>query len=102
MQISEQVSEDSSDAEGHGQPDLDSAQTTVTDSGGGNSTFVVERKVDIEADNKPHKVTIAVLEPVPRFMYFATPELEDKVYLQVRASNESNYKLLASSKVAVF
>lgn len=82
--------------------EYEAARTGVTDAGVGNVTFSIERKVQIKAGNKPHKVTVAVVEFVPRFQYFATPEQEERVYLHVRATNDSAYKLLASSKVSVF
>ncbi len=34
------------------------AQAGVADGGVGNATFIVERRVQIESDNKPHKATI--------------------------------------------
>jgi len=83
-------------------PDQDTCRAAVADTGAGNTSFVVERKVNIKADNQPHKVTIAVLDLTPRFMYFTTPEQEEKIYMQVRVINNSSYKLLASPKVAVF
>jgi uncharacterized protein (TIGR02231 family) len=78
------------------------AHAGVSDTGVGNVTFTIERKVQIKAGNKPHKVTIAVSEFVPRFQHFAVPEQEERVYLQVRTTNDSAFKLLASSKVSVF
>merc|ERR1719195_2406518 len=89
-------------AQGVDQPAPETQQTAVADTGAGNTSFVVERKVTINSDNQPHKVTVAVLDLAPSFMYFATPEQEEKVYMQVRVKNDSSYKLLASSKVAVF
>jgi len=90
------------DVESEEEPTPEAKQTAVADTGAGNVSFAVERKVSINADNQPHKVTIAVLDLKPRFMYFTTPEQEEKVYMQVRVMNDSSYKLLASSKVAVF
>lgn len=78
------------------------AQAGVADAGVGHATFVIERRVNIESDNKPHKVTIAFINLSPKFVYFATPELEETAYLQCRAVNTSDYKLLASPKVSVF
>jgi len=78
------------------------AQSTVAEGGGGTASFAIERVVSIEADSKPHKVTIALLAFEPQLLYFATPSLEAAFYLQVKAKNTSSFPLLASSKVAVF
>jgi len=77
-------------------------ETRVRDTGVGNATFSIERRVNIASDDKPHKVTIATIPMTPLFTYFATPSLEEVAYLQARAVNGSAYKLLASDKVAVF
>jgi uncharacterized protein (TIGR02231 family) len=74
----------------------------ASQSAGGSSTFRIERNTTILSDNKDHKVCIAVIELAPQFRYFATPALEAKAYLQVRANNNSAYSLLASNKVSVF
>jgi len=78
------------------------ATSTVAEGGGGTASFLIERPVSIEADCKPHKVTIALLAFEPELLYFATPSLEQAFYLQVKAKNSSNFPLLASRKVAVF
>jgi uncharacterized protein (TIGR02231 family) len=74
----------------------------VAESGGGSSTFQIERKTTVQSDSKDHKVCIALLELSPRFRYFATPALEAKAYLQVQAVNTSAFTLLKSESVAVF
>jgi len=79
------------------------AQAGVKDGGSvGHATFTIERLVNIASDNKPHKVTVATIPLTPHFIYFATPSLEELAYLQARATNQSQYKLLASTKVSVF
>lgn len=80
----------------------DVAQSTVSEGGGGTASFAIERLVAIEADSKPHKVTIARLSFEPQLLYFATPSLEPSFYLQVKAKNSSSFPLLASSQVSVF
>lgn len=77
-------------------------EARVKDTGVGNATFSIERRVNIASDDKPHKVTIATIPLTPLFTYFATPSLEEVAYLQARAVNGSAYKLLASNKVSVF
>lgn len=76
--------------------------STVSEGGGGTASFNIERIASIEADAKPHKVTIAMLAFEPQLIYFATPALEAAFYLQVKARNTSSFPLLASSKVSVF
>lgn len=78
------------------------ATTSVAESAGGAATFAVERLCTIEADNKPHRVTVALLDFSPKLVFFATPSLEQAFYTQVRATNTSAFPLLASSKVACF
>merc|ERR1719420_2204700 len=70
--------------------------TTAVTSGGalGPATFA--------ADNKPHKVTVALLDFDPKLLYFVTPELSTEVYLQVKARNTSSFPILASAAVNVF
>lgn len=78
------------------------ATANVTDRGAGAATFGVERPVSILSDNKPHKVTIAMLAMEPELLYFCTPCLETDCYLQCKAKNSSSYPILASQKVSVF
>ena len=78
--------------------------TTAVTSGGalGTATFAIERLATIEADNKPHKVTVALLDFDPKLLYFVTPELSTEVYLQVKARNTSSFPILASEAVNVY
>lgn len=76
--------------------------TTLTGGGGGTAQFVIERQCTVEADDKPHRVAIALLQFAPKLLYFATPTLESTFYLQVKARNTSPYPLLASKRVSVF
>ena len=91
---------DDDEADGFVPPSV--AQSTVSEGGGGTAAFVIEREVTIEADSKPHKVTIALLSFEPQLLYFATPSLESAFYLQVKAKNTSSFPLLASAQVSVF
>eukprot|EP00041_Stephanoeca_diplocostata_P022759 m.545385 g.545385 ORF g.545385 m.545385 type:complete len:733 (-) comp22146_c0_seq5:387-2585(-) len=81
----------------------DVATTVVKTGGAGASTFTIDRTANIAADNKEHKVTIAILSTLnPTYRHFATPDVEEKAYLQARAVNTSSYPLLASARVNLF
>ena len=54
------------------------------------------------SDNKPHKVTIAILEMAANMRHFCAPALAQLAYLQSNTTNTSQYTLLASDKVNVF
>eukprot|EP00041_Stephanoeca_diplocostata_P022758 m.545378 g.545378 ORF g.545378 m.545378 type:complete len:174 (-) comp22146_c0_seq4:46-567(-) len=58
----------------------DVATTVVKTGGAGASTFTIDRTANIAADNKEHKVTIAILSTLnPTYRHFATPDVEEKV-----------------------
>jgi len=78
------------------------AQASVTSRGAGAANFLIERRSTINADNKEHKVTITMIDITPELRYFATPDLEEKVYLQARCSNNSACPLLETDDVAIF
>eukprot|EP01047_Picozoa_sp_COSAG01_P012672 COSAG01_NODE_577_length_15268_cov_31.213462_8_plen_296_part_00 len=78
------------------------ATANVTSGGAGAANFSIERRSTINADNKEHKVTITIVDIAPELQYFATPALEEKVYLQARCVNNSACPLLASAAVAIF
>ncbi|CAF1167549.1 unnamed protein product [Didymodactylos carnosus] len=58
------------------------------------STFVIPRKATIEADGKPHKVTIGVLDLESKFTYTAIPKLSPYAYLKATTLNTSDKQLL--------
>ena len=66
------------------------------------ATFSIERRSTIKADGQEHKVTVAIIDLTPDFRHFATPSLEELVYLQARVTNKSSYELLESARMAVF
>ncbi len=80
----------------------DAIVETTSLTGGASPQFVIERLCTVEADNKPHRVTIALLHFTPQLLYFATPCLESAFYLQVKAKNTSPFPLLPSRHVSVF
>ena len=73
--------------------------TATATQGASNVTYTIPRLATIASDNKPHKVTIALLEDLkPRFTYVAVPCKTEKVYLKVSATNTtSTFQLLAGS-----
>lgn len=68
----------------------------------GSTTFIIQRKVTIEADNKPHKVTVMQEQFTPQTVCYVAPSVSAFVYLQAKTQNTSPYPLLASTKVSVF
>jgi len=66
------------------------------------STFEIPRLATILSDGKEHKVQVNRFDAVPIFRHFITPHLEQRAYLQARATNTSNYVLLPSDRAAVF
>jgi len=78
------------------------ATANVTSGGAGAANFCIERRSTINADNQEHKVTVAIVDITPELQYFATPELEENVYLQARCVNNSACPLLATDAVSIF
>lgn len=70
------------------------ADTSVSDAGGGSSTFKIVRKTAIASDSKEHKVSIAMINLDPDFRYFLTPSIEAKAYTQCRTINKSAFTFL--------
>jgi hypothetical protein len=75
---------------------------TVSGNDAGSTTFVIPRKVTIESDNKPHKVTVTTASLTPQMVHYVSPALSAFVYLQAKTQNTSPYPLLPSQRVAVF
>lgn len=73
--------------------------TSTVDSSGAATTFHVQRRTSIASDNKPHKVTVAILNLASAFRHYAVPALNAVAYLQCLTTNNSDYTLLASSQV---
>lgn len=68
----------------------------------GSTTFTVQRRVSIECDNKPHKVTVMISTMYPQLVHYAAPSVSPFVYLQAKVQNNSAYPLLSSNKVSVY
>jgi hypothetical protein len=75
---------------------------TVSGSDAGSTTFFIPRKVTIESDNKPHKVTVTNTSFTPQMVHYVSAALSPFVYLQAKTQNTSPYPLLPSDRVAVF
>lgn len=58
------------------------------------SNFEIPRRANIDSDNKPHKVTIAILDMKPQLEYFAIPRVTPKAYLKASVVNNSEYGLI--------
>jgi len=76
--------------------------TAEVKSTGAAATFEIVRRTTVDSDNKPHKVTVAILELLCRFRYYSVPALSTKAYLQCQTTNTSKYTLLPSPQVSVF
>uniref|UniRef100_A0A7S2SQQ5 Protein F37C4.5 n=1 Tax=Rhizochromulina marina TaxID=1034831 RepID=A0A7S2SQQ5_9STRA len=78
------------------------ATAGVSAGAGGSATFHIDRKSTIASNNKEHKVTVAIIDLTPDIRHFCTPELEERAYIQARATNSSPYPLLESNRVSIF
>eukprot|EP01117_Protostelium_nocturnum_P015449 TRINITY_DN5997_c0_g2_i2.p1 TRINITY_DN5997_c0_g2~~TRINITY_DN5997_c0_g2_i2.p1 ORF type:complete len:576 (-),score=205.76 TRINITY_DN5997_c0_g2_i2:23-1750(-) len=58
------------------------------------ATFEIPRRTSIQSDNKPHKVTIVILDLEPRMEYFCVPRANDNAYLRALAENKTQVALL--------
>jgi hypothetical protein len=89
---------------GYGGPPggVSSTDLTVTGHDSGSTTFIIPRKVTIESDNKPHKLTVTTASFTPQMVHYVAPSLSAFVYLQSKTLNSSPYPLLSSDKVLVF
>lgn len=72
--------------------------TVSSAEGASSATFKIPRLATVEADGRPHKVTIAHI-PLerPRFTYQASPSVNKTVFLKVTAINGSDFSMLAGS-----
>ncbi|CAF1467830.1 unnamed protein product [Adineta steineri] len=59
------------------------------------SSFTIPRRATIDADGKPHKVTIGVLDLTSTFIYTVVPKLTARAYLKASTINTSDKQLLA-------
>lgn len=64
--------------------------------GAANATFEIPRASSIVSDNKPHKVTISVIQLKAKLSHYATPDTSGHVYLKASATNTTEqYPFLA-------
>ncbi|CAF1452317.1 unnamed protein product [Rotaria sordida] len=59
------------------------------------TSFAIPRRTTIDADGKPHKVTIGVLDLTSTFTYTVIPKLSLHAYLKASTVNTSDKQLLA-------
>lgn len=83
-------------------PPAATVATSTVDNTGAATTFTVQRRTTIASDNKPHKVTVAMLSLPSSFRHYSVPALNAVAYLQCLTTNNSEYTLLASPQVNVF
>ncbi|CAF3599237.1 unnamed protein product [Rotaria sp. Silwood1] len=82
--------------EGNEQQSLDvvnvlAAQTEASMS---STSFAIPRRATIDADGKPHKVTIGILDLTSTFTYTVIPKLSLHAYLKASTVNTSDKQLL--------
>ncbi|CAF4381286.1 unnamed protein product [Rotaria sp. Silwood2] len=75
--------------------------STTTEANMLSVNFVIPRRSTIDADGKPHKVTIGVLGLTSTFIYTIVPKLSIHAYLKASTINTSD-KLLLAGPVSVF
>ena len=59
------------------------------------AVFDIARPATIPSDNTEHKVTVAVIDLEPEFLYECVPKKSSYAYLKARVCNRSLYPLLA-------
>eukprot|EP00029_Vermamoeba_vermiformis_P008284 TRINITY_DN3828_c0_g1_i1.p1 TRINITY_DN3828_c0_g1~~TRINITY_DN3828_c0_g1_i1.p1 ORF type:complete len:487 (+),score=161.09 TRINITY_DN3828_c0_g1_i1:691-2151(+) len=67
---------------------------TQVEKGMGSATYRIPRAATIEADNKPHKVSIVILDLNVAISYETVPVLSPNAYMKAVAKNVSEYQLL--------
>jgi uncharacterized protein (TIGR02231 family) len=70
------------------------ALVAQVDTSGTAVTFHIPRKVDIPAENTPHKVTVLMLKFEPELDFLTVPKLVDEVYRRAKVVNDSEVTLL--------
>ena len=71
------------------------------DASGAAVTFHIPRRVDIPADNTPHKTAILSLRFMPELDFLTVPKMTDEVYRRAKVLNDSEVTLLPGP-VALF
>ncbi|CAM9779998.1 unnamed protein product, partial [Hapterophycus canaliculatus] len=65
-------------------------------------TFVVEKPASIKSNGETKKLSVAVLQLSTEVVHYIVPSKEPAAYLQAKATNSTDYLLLASDAVSVF
>jgi uncharacterized protein (TIGR02231 family) len=76
------------------EPAMAQALEAQVDTSGTAVTFHIPRKVDIPAENTPHKVTVLMLKFEPELDFLTVPKLVDEVYRRAKVVNDSEVTLL--------
>jgi len=77
------------------EPNMVNVLETKTEASMSSASFAIPRRATIEADGKPHKVTIGVLDLMSTFTYVVVPKLSLHAFLKAKTTNTSDKQLLA-------
>jgi len=69
---------------------------------GANTTFLIPRLATVNSDNKPKKVSVAVLKLESRFTHYSVPGIAEAAFLKANTVNTSDFPFLPSSNVSIF
>ncbi|CAM9685567.1 unnamed protein product [Ectocarpus sp. 12 AP-2014] len=85
-------------------PKAKPAVAQVEGGGGGMGavSFVVEMPADIKSNAQAKKLTVGVLQLCAEVSHYLVPAKESAAYLQAKATNNTDYLLLASNDVSIF
>eukprot|EP00903_Cladosiphon_okamuranus_P007601 g7372.t1 len=85
-------------------PDAKTAVTQVEGGGGGLGAvnFVVDKPASIKKTGETKKFSVGVLHLTTEVVHYIVPSKEPAAYLQAKATNNTDYLLLASEDVSVF
>ncbi|CAM9464964.1 unnamed protein product [Scytosiphon promiscuus] len=65
-------------------------------------TFVVAKPANIKSNGETKKLSVAVLQLSAEVVHYIVPSREPAAYMQAKATNSTDYLLLASDAVSVF
>jgi uncharacterized protein (TIGR02231 family) len=71
--------------------------TTRVEAAMGSATYHIPRACSVAADNKPHKVSVILLDLTVDISYVSIPVLAARAYMKAMAKNTSQYQLLPGS-----
>eukprot|EP00903_Cladosiphon_okamuranus_P006879 g6699.t1 len=78
------------------------AQVEGGNGGMGAVSFVVDKPADINSNGQTRKLTVGVLRLAAEVTHYIVPSKESAAYLQAKATNNTDYLLLASDDVSIF